>query len=128
LFQPAAEAAGLARSRPYDLRHSFVSLLLWEGVSPPQVAQQAGHGLDMTYRTYGHVIDELEEAGERRSAEEEIRRARVAPVPHLYPDEGRERKGSPAGGTCAWWRVVRCHSVATCGGIWRFASSDRACG
>ena len=30
-FQPAAAAAGISSARPYDLRHSFVSLLIYEG-------------------------------------------------------------------------------------------------
>ena len=31
IFEPAAKAAGLERVRPYDLRHSFASLLIHEG-------------------------------------------------------------------------------------------------
>ena len=42
-FRPAAEAVGLTAARPYDLRHSFVSLLIQEGVSIVEVARQAGH-------------------------------------------------------------------------------------
>jgi hypothetical protein len=42
-FVPAAQAAGLNAPRPYDLRHSFVSLLINEGVSIVEVARQAGH-------------------------------------------------------------------------------------
>jgi hypothetical protein len=30
IFRPAVEAAGLALSRPYDLRHAFVSALFAE--------------------------------------------------------------------------------------------------
>ena len=39
------------------------------------VARQLGHGADLTMRTYGHVIDELEDAP-RLSAEDAIRAAR----------------------------------------------------
>ena len=43
-FAPALEAAGLQRrARPYDLRHSFASLLLHEGRSVIYVARQLGH-------------------------------------------------------------------------------------
>jgi integrase len=79
IFTPSAEAAGLDGLRPYDLRHLFCSLLLAEGASVVEVARQAGHSPAMTLSTYGHVIEELE-GGERRSAEEVIRRAREARV------------------------------------------------
>jgi site-specific recombinase XerD len=52
-------AAGIEGDvRPYDLRHSFCSLLLSEGLTLHEVARQAGHGPDMTLRTYGHVLEE----------------------------------------------------------------------
>jgi integrase len=42
-FHRATQAAGLAHARPYDLRHSFASLLLHEGRSVIYVARQLGH-------------------------------------------------------------------------------------
>jgi integrase len=47
--------------RPYDLRHSFASLLLHEGRSVIYVARQMGHNATLTLGTYGHVIEELED-------------------------------------------------------------------
>ncbi len=44
------------------VRHSFASLLLHEGRSVIYVARQLGHGAGLTMSTYGHVIDELEDA------------------------------------------------------------------
>jgi len=76
IFGPAARAAGLqAPVRPYDLRHSFVSLLLAEGANVVEVARQAGHSPTMTLSTYAHLFDEREGA-ERQSAEQSIRSAR----------------------------------------------------
>lgn len=40
LYTPASEAAGVDRPRPYDLRHSFVSLLIAEGHNVVEVARQ----------------------------------------------------------------------------------------
>ena len=60
---------------PYTLRHSFCSLLLHEGRSVIYVARQMGHDAKLTLSTYGHVIDELEDAP-RVSAEDAIRAAR----------------------------------------------------
>jgi integrase len=76
IFMPAARAAGLDLPvRPYDLRHSFVSLLLAEGANVVEIARQAGHSPTMTLSTYAHLFDEAA-GGERVSAEDEIRRAR----------------------------------------------------
>ena len=60
-FRRATQAAGLVHARPYDLRHSFASLLLHEGRSVIYVARQLGHDARLTLTRYGHVIDELED-------------------------------------------------------------------
>jgi len=83
-FKDALKATGVGSARPYDLRHSFASLLLHEGRSVIYVARQLGHGADLTMGTYGHVIDELEDAP-RLSAEDAIRVARAKHVPVSYP-------------------------------------------
>jgi integrase len=64
-FARAVRVAGLDHARPYDLRHSFASLLLHEGRSVIYVARQLGHGAGLTLSTYGHVIDELEDQPHR---------------------------------------------------------------
>jgi integrase len=60
-FRRATLGAGLAHARPYDLRHSFASLLLHEGRSVIYVARQLGHDARLTLTRYGHVMDELED-------------------------------------------------------------------
>jgi integrase len=74
-WQPACRAVGLEGARPYDLRHSFVSLLIHEGRSVVEVARQAGHSPTMTLDVYAHVFDEFDIA-ERVSAEDQIEQAR----------------------------------------------------
>jgi integrase-like protein len=76
-YKVAAEAAGLESTRPYDLRHSFASLLIHEGrLSIVEIAAQLGHSPSMTLSTYAHVIAELK--GTRRiSADRQIMRART---------------------------------------------------
>jgi integrase len=59
-WRPACEAAGLTDARPYDLRHSFVSLLIHEGRSVVDIGRQAGHSPTMTLDVYGHVFDEFD--------------------------------------------------------------------
>ncbi len=75
-FREAATAAGIPETRPYDLRHSFVSLLIAQGATVVEVARQAGHAPTMTLSTYAHLFDEFEGA-ERSSAEVLIRAART---------------------------------------------------
>ena len=75
VWTAALKACGARYQRPYDLRHSFASLLLHEGRSVIDVARQLGHGAGLTIRTYGHVIDELEDAP-RISAKDAILAAR----------------------------------------------------
>jgi hypothetical protein len=84
IFAPAAIAAGLEQFRPYDLRHSFVSLLFTEGRTVIEVARQAGHSPTMALATYGHVIEELEDTA-REPAEDVIRKARARHVPSEFP-------------------------------------------
>jgi len=47
---PAQGASPLAR-RPYDLRHAAVSLWLSAGVPPAQVAERAGHSVEVLLRS-----------------------------------------------------------------------------
>jgi integrase len=75
-WAPACRAVGLdAVPRPYDLRHSFASLLLAEGRQPLYVAKQLGHSLAVLLSTYAHLIAEYEDS-ERIDAEAEIATAR----------------------------------------------------
>ncbi len=50
----------LTPARPYDLRHTFASLLIWEGRPITYVAQQLGHSPQTCLTTYAHVIDGVE--------------------------------------------------------------------
>jgi integrase len=96
-FNLLLQAAGVAAGRPYDLRHSFASLLLHEGRDVIYVARQLGHGADLTLRTYGHVIEELEDSPQL-PAEEAIARARRThmnpPGTHGAPGAIGEERGN----------------------------------
>jgi integrase len=94
VFVPAAERAGLGRVIPYDLRHSFVSLLIAEGRSIVEVARQAGHSATMALDTYGHVFDELDGA-ERITAEQAIRKARATLVRPAPDRVARKKNETP---------------------------------
>jgi integrase len=88
VFQRAAASEGMPGVRPYDLRHSFVSLLIQEGQSILEVARQAGHSPQTCLRTYAHLFDDFDPA-ERRPAEDVIREARAQlDVREMYAVEG----------------------------------------
>jgi integrase len=61
--------------RPYDLRHSFASLLLAEGRTVHYVAAQLGHSPTLTLTVYGHLFAEFEDSV-RIDAAAEIEAAR----------------------------------------------------
>jgi integrase len=81
------ERAGLTCARPYDLRHSFASLLIAEGrLSIVEIAAQLGHNPTVCLDIYGHVMAERA-GGEVASAEDLIRRARRDAVAQLLQSE-----------------------------------------
>ena len=96
-FHPAAAAAGLGRPQPYDLRHSFASLLIREQrASIVELAEQLGHAPTMTLDTYSHVMAE-----HRRTkpvdVEHWITRARhTAQAEATAPKHAQDRPHNPA--------------------------------
>lgn len=78
IYRPAAAAVGLDASRPYDLRHSFASLLIAEGKDVVYVARQLGNSPAVCSSTYLHLFDEFDPDAPRVTGEERIRRARGA--------------------------------------------------
>jgi len=75
VWVPAAEAAGVD-ARPYDLRHTFASLLIHSGMTIPEVALELGHSNpNMTLGVYAHVYQKAH-GSKRRSLDGAVRRAR----------------------------------------------------
>ena len=64
----AEQASPLAR-RPYDLRHACLSTWLNGGVYPTQVAEWAGHSVDVLLRIYAKCVVGQDELAKRRIAE-----------------------------------------------------------
>jgi integrase len=59
-FQANADRIGRLNARPYDLRHSFVSLLIAEERTVIDVAGQAGHSPETCLRYYAHLFADLD--------------------------------------------------------------------
>lgn len=57
-WQRTLKHARVRRIRPYDLRHTFASLLIAGGKNPLYIARQMGHySAGFTLDTYGHLMD-----------------------------------------------------------------------
>jgi integrase len=90
-WSTACRRAGLTSvPRPYDLRHSFPSLLLAEGRRSITSPAQLGHSPALTLSTYGHLIAEYTDACPI-DAEQEITKARAGG----YPLAGGDRTLEP---------------------------------
>jgi integrase len=68
MLTPAQVASPLA-GRPYDLRHAAVSLWLNGGVPATEVAERAGHSVDVLLKVYAKCVD-----GQKTRANEVIER------------------------------------------------------
>jgi integrase len=65
----AAERASPLARRPYNLRHACLSTWLNGGVYPTQVAEWAGHGVDVLLKIYAKCIVGQDELAKRRISE-----------------------------------------------------------
>jgi site-specific recombinase XerC len=63
------ESTSLLARRPYDLRHAAVSTWLNAGVPAPQVAEWAGHSVEVLLRVYAKCISGQQHAAKRRIEE-----------------------------------------------------------
>jgi integrase len=64
----AQQASPLA-GRPYDLRHGGVTLALNAGVPAPEVANRAGHSVEVLWRVYAGCVYGQEKLWNRRIEE-----------------------------------------------------------
>ena len=75
--------------RPYRLRGSFVSLLLWAGEDLTYVAEQAGHSVATLARYYAGVIKELHGQPKIPAADAiRVARERISCTAHAGQAEG----------------------------------------
>jgi integrase len=80
-----AEATTPLMGRPYDLRHAAVSTWLNAGVPAPQVAEWAGHSVDVLLRVYAKCIAGQQTEAKRRI--EEATRPRKTTQPGCEVDD-----------------------------------------
>lgn len=78
VFKPLLQRAGLPNIRLYDLRHSFATVALRQGVPPRIVSAQLGHrSVAFTLEVDGHVLEESRSVGAERLSELLFRPARA---------------------------------------------------
>jgi len=65
----ATELASPLARRPYDLRHACLSTWLNGGVYPTQVAEWAGHSVEVLLRIYAKCVVGQDELAKRRISE-----------------------------------------------------------
>jgi integrase len=59
-WDDAIDRAKVRRIRPYDLRHTYASLLIAGGKNPLYIARQMGHySAGSTLDTYGHLMESV---------------------------------------------------------------------
>jgi integrase len=76
VYAPSAENVGLPSGRPYDLRHTWASLLIAEQrLSIAEIAEQIGDRVSTVLDTYTHVMHDWR-GRKGRDIENEIRKAR----------------------------------------------------
>lgn len=57
VWEPAIAASGIMHARPHDLRHTYASWLIQNGVSLAEVGRLLGHVSPMTTQGYAHLQD-----------------------------------------------------------------------
>jgi site-specific recombinase XerD len=102
IFQPTAIAVGMPRdTRPRDLRGSFASLLIYEGVDVVELAPELGHSPATCLRYYARVFEEFKGLP-RCPALDVIREARDAVAAGAVPPRYLDEDPSGVGGI---WQV-----------------------
>ncbi|MBV9276763.1 MAG: tyrosine-type recombinase/integrase, partial [Candidatus Eremiobacteraeota bacterium] len=60
-FLPLLQRAGLPRIRFHDLRHTFASTMLTQGVHPKVVSEMLGHAhVGITLSIYSHIMPTMQ--------------------------------------------------------------------
>jgi integrase len=56
-YAPTLKALGIRYRRPYNLRHSYATMMLMAGMAPAFCAKQLGHSVEMFLNTYAKWVD-----------------------------------------------------------------------
>ncbi len=84
VLPPEVLCTSLAK-RPYDLRHTAVSVWLASGVDPQTVAKRAGHSVAVLFRVYAKFIDNSDEVANTKISARLNEARRRCRMPHAAP-------------------------------------------
>ena len=91
IFKKALMKAGLRNLRPHDMRHSYASQLLSDGVTPVYVKNQLGHhSIEITVDIYGHWIPSGNQEAVNRL--DQMAKNRTQSAPSLHPTKNEAAK------------------------------------
>jgi hypothetical protein len=98
---PCLKRLGIRYRRPYNMRHTYATMMLMAGLTPAYCARQLGHSVEMFLRTYSRWLDGSQNASsdERRLLRRRAVADAVEPVAHLGDRQragGRSRRRSAA--------------------------------
>jgi integrase len=83
-WTPALKACGIRYRRPYNMRHTFATMLLMSGATPAYAAKQMGHSVEQFLHTYAKWLDDGHQALEQQRLERFIGGA--GSVPESFPE------------------------------------------
>jgi Phage integrase family len=93
------EQSGLPYIRPHDLRHTYISLMIYAGADVLLIADRVGHSRpSITTDKYGHVFDAQRDAGamplskllKPKKSEEEQQKDQPEDQPETLAEDGTE--------------------------------------
>ena len=87
LFQQAVKAVDVPRIRMHDLRHTYATMALRNGVRPKAVQERLGRAnIPLTMDTYSHVLPDMQESGAELVAS--VVRAELAALENQLRSQG----------------------------------------
>lgn len=75
-WTPTLKRLGIRYRRPYNMRHTYATMMLMAGMTPAFCAKQLGHSVEMFLKTYAKWID-----GDRNDLEMARLEAAISPKP-----------------------------------------------
>lgn len=85
-WQPALKACGIRYRRPYNMRHTFATMLLMSGATPAYAAEQMGHSVDQFLKTYAKWQNDGHQVLEQQRLERFIAGQLPGSVPESSPE------------------------------------------
>lgn len=76
-WTPTLKRLGIRYRRPYNMRHTYATVMLMAGMNPAFCARQLGHSVEMFHRTYAKWLDGEQNDREMERLEASIVRTRT---------------------------------------------------